>query len=113
MSRHTEKQQDFVSGTVGMARKEQVRPTQFEIQVDNLGLSPEQYISSAELQTWCKANCNTRYIPEHLLRAWSLHTVWDEVAADGEAEVEHTLGDDMAIPVEELLDTDEEPRTTA
>ena len=47
-------------------------PTEFELQVKRLRLSPERYALSDELRTWCQANRNRCYVPEWLLEAWDL-----------------------------------------
>jgi hypothetical protein len=47
-------------------------PTEFELQVRHLRLTPEMYASSRELRTWCRQNRNRVYIPEWLLEEWSL-----------------------------------------
>jgi hypothetical protein len=47
-------------------------PTQFEIQIRQLGLTPETYVHSAELRRWCEQNRNRCYIPEWLLDAWDM-----------------------------------------
>jgi hypothetical protein len=44
--------------------------TEFEMQVRHLRLTPEQYVISAELRTWCEKNRNHCYIPEWLLDKW-------------------------------------------
>jgi hypothetical protein len=44
----------------------------FELKVDELGLTPDLYLRSAELRAWAAAHKNTRYIPETLLKAWGL-----------------------------------------
>jgi hypothetical protein len=44
--------------------------TEFEIQVRHLRLTPEEYVISAELRTWCEKNRNHSYIPEWLLDEW-------------------------------------------
>ena len=46
--------------------------TEFEIQVKQLRLTPETYVHSAELRTWCGQNRNRIYIPEWLLQAWDI-----------------------------------------
>jgi hypothetical protein len=46
--------------------------TEFEMQVRQLRLRPEQYVVSAELRNWCKENRNRCYIPEWLLSAWDI-----------------------------------------
>jgi hypothetical protein len=47
-------------------------PTEFEMQVRELGLTPKKYASSAELRRWCERNKNHHYIPEWLLEAWKI-----------------------------------------
>src|SRR5207247_7334201 len=47
-------------------------PTEFELQVEQLRLTPDNYASSDELRTWCKRNRNRCYIPEWLLDAWDI-----------------------------------------
>jgi hypothetical protein len=44
-----------------------VSTTEFEMQVKQLHLTPEQYVVSSELRTWCERNRNHCYIPEWLL----------------------------------------------
>jgi hypothetical protein len=46
--------------------------TEFELQVRRLHLTPEQYVVSAELRTWCERNRNNFYVPEWLLNAWNI-----------------------------------------
>ena len=46
--------------------------TEFEMQVERLGLAKEQYITSAQLEHWCERNRNRCYVPEWLLEAWGL-----------------------------------------
>ena len=46
--------------------------TSFEMKVNELHLSPDQYLGSAELRAWSAAHKNTRYVPEALLKAWHL-----------------------------------------
>ena len=46
--------------------------TEFELRVRQLQLTPEMYARSAELRNWCKQNKNRVYIPQWLLKAWSL-----------------------------------------
>jgi hypothetical protein len=48
------------------------RPTEFEMQVRKLGLTPKKYASSVELRRWCERNKNHHYIPEWLLKAWNI-----------------------------------------
>jgi hypothetical protein len=46
--------------------------TEFEMQVRQLQLTPEAYVFSPELRTWCELNRNRFYIPEWLLDAWEI-----------------------------------------
>ncbi len=45
-------------------------PSSFEQIVEEFGLSPEQYISSAHLREWVRLNRNSKYVPEMLLKEW-------------------------------------------
>lgn len=49
-----------------------VGPTQFEIQVELLGLNSAKFVDSVELRDWCEHNRNRFYIPEWLLKAWQI-----------------------------------------
>jgi hypothetical protein len=49
------------------------RPTEFEMQARELGLTPEMYATSRELKAWCKRNKNHHYIPEWLLKTWNIN----------------------------------------
>jgi hypothetical protein len=44
--------------------------TEFEMQVESLGLTRAQYVSSAQLRRWCEHNRNRYYVPEWLLETW-------------------------------------------
>jgi len=46
--------------------------TEFEMQVRQLRLTPEHYVVSAGLRSWCKENRNRYYIPEWLLDEWDI-----------------------------------------
>ena len=46
--------------------------TAFEMQVENLHLTPDQYVASSRLRKWCEENKNQHYIPEWLLKAWNM-----------------------------------------
>lgn len=46
--------------------------TEFEMQARRLHLTPDQYVASAELRSWCEKNRNHSYIPEWLLKAWNI-----------------------------------------
>jgi hypothetical protein len=46
--------------------------TEFEMQVRELGLTPQMYATSRELKAWCERNKNHHYIPEWLLKAWNI-----------------------------------------
>ena len=47
-------------------------PTEFEMQVRQLQLMAEMYTSSRELRAWCERNRNRLYVPEWLLKEWSI-----------------------------------------
>jgi hypothetical protein len=47
-------------------------PTEFEMQVTQLELTPENYVLSARLRIWCERNRNRCYIPEWRLDAWDI-----------------------------------------
>ena len=47
-------------------------PTEFELTVKRLRLSPPMYASSRELKRWCESNRNRIYIPEWLLKEWGM-----------------------------------------
>ena len=46
--------------------------TEFEMQVERLGLTKAHFIASAPLRLWCKRNRNRCYVPEWLLEAWGI-----------------------------------------
>ena len=46
--------------------------TEFELQVERLGLTKAEYVSSARLRHWCERNLNRCYVPEWLLEAWGM-----------------------------------------
>lgn len=46
--------------------------TEFELVVQELGLSEDSYTTSIRLRTWVKQNRHRRYVPEHLLNQWGL-----------------------------------------
>ena len=46
--------------------------TEFEMQVERLGLSKAQYVASEPLRRWCEHNLNRYYVPEWLLETWGL-----------------------------------------
>ncbi|WP_158790363.1 hypothetical protein [Granulicella sp. L60] len=45
-------------------------PSSFEQIVEEFGLTPAQYISSARLREWARLNKNSKYVPEMLLEEW-------------------------------------------
>jgi hypothetical protein len=47
-------------------------PTAFELQVAKLRLTPEMYVYSRELRTWCERNRDRVYVPEWLLDEWAI-----------------------------------------
>ncbi len=46
--------------------------TEFEMQVERLGLTREKYVASAQLKIWCDRNRNRCYVPEWLLGEWGM-----------------------------------------
>jgi hypothetical protein len=44
--------------------------TEFDLQVRQLRLAPENYVASTSLRKWCEENKN--HIPEWLLKAWNM-----------------------------------------
>jgi hypothetical protein len=49
-----------------------VLPTQFEVEVERLGLTTaDEYVDSVELW-WCERNRNRVYVPEWLLKEWEM-----------------------------------------
>ena len=56
--------------------------TEFEMQVERLGLSSSEYSRSAELRRWCERNRNRCYVPEWLLKEWEIEveTIFSGVA---------------------------------
>lgn len=47
-------------------------PSEFEQVAKHLRLTPATYASSLELRLWCQRNRNRCYIPEWLLKEWSI-----------------------------------------
>lgn len=47
-------------------------PTEFDLQVKQLGLTKADYVRSAQLKRWCEHNRNRVYVPEWLLREWGI-----------------------------------------
>jgi hypothetical protein len=47
--------------------------TEFEMEVERLGLKRSDYVASAELKLWCDRNRNRVYVPEWLLTKWGMH----------------------------------------
>jgi hypothetical protein len=46
--------------------------TEFDLQVRQLRLAPENYVASTRLRRWCEENKNQYYIPEWLLKTWNM-----------------------------------------
>ena len=46
--------------------------TEFEQQVEKLGLRPDEYQTSTQLRNWCRRNANSHYVPEFLLKFWEI-----------------------------------------
>ena len=47
--------------------------TEFEMEVQRLGLKRSDYVASAELKLWCDCHRNRVYVPEWLLAEWGMH----------------------------------------
>jgi hypothetical protein len=45
---------------------------EFDRCATRLGLTEQQYASSAELRQWCEENLDRCYIPEWLLKKWDI-----------------------------------------
>ena len=52
----------------------------FEQVVKDLGISPEQYESSALLKDWVRRNMDEKYVPSDLLKAWGFEVEKEEAA---------------------------------
>ena len=48
----------------------EITPTSFERAVEELQLTPDQYVHSTRLREWARFNKNSKYVPETLLAAW-------------------------------------------
>lgn len=46
--------------------------TEFDAEVERLGLRKSEYVASAELKRWCDRNRNRVYVPEWLLQEWRM-----------------------------------------
>jgi len=46
--------------------------TEFEMLVRQLHLTPDHYVVSTQLRSWCAQNRNRCYVPEWLLKAWNI-----------------------------------------
>ena len=49
-----------------------LRACSFEEAVEELGLTPAEYITSEALKHWVRRNMNHKYVPSELLEAWGL-----------------------------------------
>jgi len=47
-------------------------PTEFDMEVARLRLTPAQFVRSWQLRRWCEQNRNRVYIPEWLLKEWQI-----------------------------------------
>lgn len=56
--------------------------TEFEREVELLGLTKAQYAHSGPLRLWCQRNRNRVYVPEWLLDEWGMivEPIYKEVA---------------------------------
>jgi hypothetical protein len=58
-----------------------VLETEFDVQVQKLGLTQSKYVSSFELWNWCHRNRNRVYVPEWLLAEWGMQV--EDTFSDG------------------------------
>jgi hypothetical protein len=66
-------------GNPGRMRLIPNKPTEFDFEIDRLGLSDERFWEfSKSLKSWVRQHRNFRYVPEWLLDRWGLE-VSDEV----------------------------------
>jgi hypothetical protein len=49
-----------------------VLATEFEMQVQQLGLTKQSCAASIQLRDWCRRNRNRCYVPEWLLTEWGI-----------------------------------------
>jgi len=68
-------------GNPNWGRPAPVLATEFEKQVQQLGLTKQTWAGSTQLRNWCQRNRNRCYIPEWLLGAWGIQV---EPAFSGE-----------------------------
>jgi hypothetical protein len=47
-------------------------PTEFEEQIERLGLTYQTCVGSERLRQWCERNKDRCYIPEWLLKQWAI-----------------------------------------
>jgi hypothetical protein len=64
------KRRNWASGKPPAAQP--IRQTDFEDQVQRLGLMEAEYVGSRELRWWCEQNRNRYYVPEWLLKEWGI-----------------------------------------
>jgi len=46
----------------------------FELETQRLGLSPDDFVSSAHLKEWARKNKDQKFVPTDLLQAWGFHS---------------------------------------
>ena len=57
-------------GAKGVVPTPLQKAASFDQIVKNMGLSPAQYLNSAELKEWVRSNRGQEYVPSDLLTAW-------------------------------------------
>ena len=57
-------------GAKGVVPTPLQKAASFDQIVENMGLSPAQYLNSAELKEWVRSNRGQKYVPSDLLTAW-------------------------------------------
>ena len=64
------KRRNWASGKPPAAQT--TRQTDFEDQVQRLGITEAEYVASRELRRWCEKNRDRYYVPEWLLKEWGM-----------------------------------------
>jgi hypothetical protein len=54
-------------------------PTEFELQMETLGLTETTCVGSEPLRQWCLQNKNRCYIPEDMLKLWKISVEADVI----------------------------------
>lgn len=74
-------------------RKSEVKLSRFEVLAKQLGLAEPQWVFSKELREFAQQYCDQYFVPEYLLSAWRIGTVWDNAEKPTKL-----VSDDVAVP---------------